>query len=336
MAKKCNRILVTGSTGFVGRHLVRRLLTSDFELVLPVRNTERCPIAFRTSPRVQLIPCDGWGRSAKEALRGVSGVVHLAGLAHVRNPRAAALFEDANVRLTSSLVDEVKKAENVSLFVHMSSLAAITGNASDKTVDDYTPARPTTDYGLSKLRAEACVAELSNHGVAAISLRPPLIVGSGAKGNWALLLKLATTGVPLPFGSVHNRRSLVSVQTVAEAIDHLCSTKPSPATSGSYCLTDSEPLSLKNMLSELRAGVGMRPRLLPVPVPVLAALGHLSGARRVAASLLDDLYVDASRFDSVFGFQSSVYLRAEIRGSAAEYRQARRSGVRLERQGISP
>ena len=325
MPEKRERVLVTGSTGFVGRHLVPQLLASGFDLVLPIRNLERCPSSLRSNPRVQIIQAPGWDQTLSESLRGVSGVVHLAGLAHIRNPRGSRLFYDTNVGLTSTLVDEVKKSRNVSFFIHMSSLAAVTANVNDKTVDDYTPAQPSTDYGRSKLNAEASVAELSHLGIAAISLRPPVIVGSDAKGNWALLLRLAATGIPLPFRSVHNRRSLVSVRTVTEAIKHLCCTNPSSATSGSYCLTDPDPLSLRSILSELRAGFGMAPRLLPVPTPILANLGNALVGRHVTASLLGDLHVDGSRFGSVFGFQSSIGLRTAIQESAAEYQHSYRS-----------
>ena len=302
----------------MGRSLVCKLLSNDYELVLPVRGPSKVPTKFLENPRVKIVSTlDG---QLDEALQDVSGVVHLAGLAHVRNTQVKNAFRIANVDLTTRLVNGVKRAGGISLFVNMSSLAALTDNMSDQIIDDATIPSPATEYGHSKLQAENCVASLAELGVTAISLRPPVIIGSDAGGNWASLQRLAASGLPLPFGYVQNRRSLVSIQTVTEAIHHLFCACPSAERSGSYCLADAETLSLRSIITELRAGMGMGARLVRVPVPVLNVLNYLPGLGRLTGGLFGDLVVDSSRFNSTFCFQGELSLREAIRLSGSNYR----------------
>lgn len=330
VTERSKRLLVTGSTGFIGRHLLPLLLDEGFDLVLPVRDVQRCPQLFRDHPGIQIIRADQLERQEPldEALRRTSGIIHLAGLAHVADPKDAKAFENTNARMTAHLVQCAGRADGISLFVHMSSLAAVTDNVSTSTIDDMTVPRPATDYGISKLQAEAHAATLTSRGVCAISLRPPLVVGFDAKGNWASLQKLGASGVPLPFAGIRNRRSMVSVQTVTQAITHLCRSRPPAEKSGNYCVADPETLSLREILIELRAGLGMSPRLWPFPAFAFAALGHAMRRRRLVASLIDDLVVDPSRFYSTFEFRPSIPLREAIRRSGADYGSAQSAVAR--------
>lgn len=310
---------MTGATGFLGRHLIEALPEEEFSLTLAARNADRCRHWLASRPGTRIFETgaiENWERM-DEALADASAVVHLSGLAHAAEASAES-FERANAQATRRLAEQAGSSD-IRLFIHMSSIAAISPNISAGTVDDTTNPEPDTDYGRSKLKAEQHVAALASGEVCALSLRPPLIVGHDARGNWASLQKLAFSSLPLPFASVRNSRSLVSIQTMTEAISQLCRQMPAGAKSGNYCLSDPEPLSLPEILTELRTGFGKAPGLLPCPPELLSALGGIVNRRRIAESLVGDLVVDASRFQSAFAFRPSVPIRKAIRMSGEAY-----------------
>ena len=328
-----DRILITGSTGFVGRHVVQALLEQDFPITLTVRNAHAIPPAWRQNSKIDII--DGIDlaspTSAETALElaftNVRTVVHLAGLAHIAagdkaNPGDQ--FMQANSEATRRLV-EVARTRAVGSFIHLSSLAAITANATEATIDDRTVFPAETPYGRSKLAAEQHLHLLSDAGIFAVSLRPPLIVGAEARGNWALLQRLAITGLPLPLASVATRRSFVSIRSVAEAIVTLCSSNWPSNLSGAYCLADPESQSLPEVLTALRKGMGLSPGLIPFPPAVFAVVGALTGRRRQFAGLTGALEVDASRFYATFAFAPTLPLKEAIRQSGTMYSEMRKA-----------
>ncbi|HEX2839812.1 NAD-dependent epimerase/dehydratase family protein [Hyphomicrobium sp.] len=323
------RILVTGATGFIGRNLVSRLRSSH-PLTVAVRKSEEADKLWRGQGDIRIVatgPIET-STSLEDAFSGVSAVVHLAGLAHVEARGAdTSPFMRANADATEKLV-EMSARLGVRSFIHLSSLAAVVGNASAEVVNDDTRHPAPTPYGISKRLAEDHVERLPEMGLFSVSLRPPLVVGAEARGNWHALQRLAASGLPLPFGSVRNRRSLVSVGSVVEAISHLCS-RPWPTESaGNYCLADGDTLSLPEIVTLLRRGMEIPPRLIPFPPAVLSAAARAVKQDRRAAGLLGDLEVDESRFQETFGFTASEGIREAIVASGQMYKQVRESEPR--------
>lgn len=318
-------ILVTGATGFVGAHLVPRLLAQRQRLTLLVRRADACPADWRGDGRIAIVetgPIEAADLAPPFA--GIETVVHLAGLAHVDDGTGIAdAFMRANATATERLAAAAEKY-GAKTFVHLSSLASITDNASSAIVDDDTESAPATAYGRSKRLAEGHVAALAQKGLFAVSLRPPLVVGAQARGNWRKLQRLAATGLPLPFGAVRNRRSLIGVGALGEAISRLCLDQWPSGLSGNYCIADAEPLSLAEMLILLRGGMGLPPRLVPFPPSLLSRMVALAGRGRMAAGLFGDLAVDSSRFRRVFRFEETEKLPASIRASGMLYRRLER------------
>lgn len=314
---------MTGAAGFVGRHVVQSLLTDGHELTLLLRSSSNIPAAFEANPQIDIL---GFSDADAEetfatAFSGVSAVVHLAGLAHVaKSDRAVStnLFTQSNTELTARLA-RLAAANDIKSFIHLSSLAAVVPNACEAKIDDTVDLGPASPYGQSKREAEKHVQSLAETGAFAISLRPPLIVGAEAKGNWASLQALAATGIPLPFASLRNKRSFVGIGTLVKAITLLCTTRQSSENSGEYCLVDPETMSTADVVRELRAGMKMPPRIFPCPTGLFRLIGRLTGRRRQLEGLIGDLEVDASRFYSTFDFSPSQNLGDAMRQSGAAY-----------------
>lgn len=322
------RTLLTGATGFLGRRLVPTLLAAGEPLTLAVRSAGTCPASWRGDDRVRIVevgPIEQ-SRHLDAAFAGVSRVVHMAGLAHVTGggERMAEAFLSANAKATERLAAAAAAGE-VESFIHVGSLAAITANASDTIVADGAEREPVTPYGRSKRLAEAHVEKLAAGGVFAVTLRPPLIVGAEAKGNWGALQRLAATGAPLPFASVRNSRSLIGVDELVRALTLLCTRDWPAEKSGSYCIAARDPVSLAAMVTELRIGMGMSPRLFSCPPSLIYALARLANRQAAAAGMLGDLVVDSGRFRRTFGFEDSCDVKASIRASGADYLRWRAS-----------
>jgi UDP-glucose 4-epimerase len=291
--------------------------------VLAVRDPARVPVhwARLADLRVEQIPDLAGSADLTGLLRGVETVVHVAGLAHQKAGEAQ--FMAANAGATQALCQAAAGA-GVRRFIHLSSIAAISPNAVDVVIDDETPPAPPSAYGRSKRIAETHVDGLAASGVMAISLRPPLIVGHDAPGNWESLLRLAATGAPLPFASIANARSFVAASSLAEAVALLCETPADADKSGNYALADSPALSTEQALRLIREGMGMPPRLFPFPEAAYSLAGMLPPLRRRIDALTGNLRIDSSRFRDAFGFTPTIALEDAVRESGRDFLRHRR------------
>ena len=153
-------------------------------------------------------------------------------------------------------------------------------------------------------------------------LRPPVVFGPEARGSWRLLLRLAATGLPLPFGAIDNRRSLIATDNLASAIAHLVMLRDNSFLPGTYLVSDDDILSLSQILRLLRSGMGMPDRLMSVPPALVRGLLLLAGRSGMAPSLLDDLAVDSRLFGRTFGWHPAVAATEALRQCGAAFRSS--------------
>lgn len=303
------KVLVTGSSGFVGRKVAQRLRSAGFSVSRAVRSMDSDGDAVRVG---SISGSTDWS----EALDGCEAVVHLA----ARTPGAdvtADEFTLVNDLGTARLAEQTRDA-GIKKFILMSSIFAVTGNTSTTIVGDLTPTCPVLPYGRSKLAAEAHVAAFAEGGRSGISLRPPLIYGATAKGNWHLLQKLAATGLPLPLGLAANRRSMISIDNLADAVVAAIR-GASSENSGAYAVCDNESVSLAQIIGWLREGMKKPARLVPLPSVLLTVPLILGGRRRIAQSLFGDLEIDGSRFRQAFNWSAPEFARDGILRSGREF-----------------
>jgi nucleoside-diphosphate-sugar epimerase len=212
---------------------------------------------------IAIIPDLGGPVDWRPLLSGADAVVHLAGIAHVGPQIGDDAYDQVNAVATANLAAAVKEA-GVRRLVYISSIRAQSGPVAEHILTETDEAKPTDAYGRSKLAAEAAIRE---SGVPFTILRPVLVYGTGVKGNLARLLRIAASPIPLPFAAFDNRRSLLGVDNLADAIEFVLAT---PSTQGhTYIVADPQPITFRNMIAALRRGFGRRPGMYTVPPSTL-------------------------------------------------------------------
>jgi nucleoside-diphosphate-sugar epimerase len=312
--------LVTGAGGFVGTALCAYFRDRKRPFIGTVR-AMRTGIAPDLQPVGDLLQADD---AALDALvDGVDAVVHLAGRAHRMDD--AADDESAHARANADLTRRLAQAAartGVGRFV-LASTVKVSGEATRAghpfVPDD--PPRPADAYARSKLAAERALFEsVTEASTVPVALRLPLVYGRNAKGNFARLVDAVVAQRRLPFASVRNRRSLLYLGNLVEAIDAALDAPAAPR--GVHFVADAESVSTPDLVRAIAVAWKVRPRLVSVPVPLLALAGALTGRGAVVARLTGSLEVDATSFRQAAGWSPRWSLDAALARIASTHRSA--------------
>lgn len=310
------QICITGARGFIGSHLVRRLAEDGHMLRLAMRTGTDAvgrTAALEAVDVGEIGPDTDW----RPALEGCRVVVHLA----AETPRPGVpdeRFRRVNDEGTARLASQCAEA-GVEVLILLSSILAVADNASAVVIDDSTEAAAASPYGRSKRAAEEHVQAFTGAGRTGVALRAPLVYGASARGNWHLLQRLAASGLPLPFGGVQNRRSVIAVETLCDAIAAVVVRVAQPGQGGAFAVADADAVSVADMLRWLRAGMGQPARLVPMPAGWLRTGLNLAGKGSAANSLLGDLVVDSSRFCAAYGWAPQERVEDAMRRSGRAF-----------------
>lgn len=290
-------ILVTGGTGFIGRALVTRLSEGGAR----VRSSVRRP--SKSSMEVQ-VPSLGLDAEWRPALEGITTVIHTAARAHVLKDEAEdpiQIFREVNAAGTLQLARQAAEV-GVKRFVFLSSIG-VNGTQSIKPFTESDVPHPIEPYAVSKLEAEQGLMELSREtGMEVVIIRPPLVYGPSAPGNFGKLANAVRRGIPLPLGAVtQNRRTLVGLDNLVNLIV-TCAYHPAAANQV-FLAGDDEDLSTADLLHRMAKAFGVSPRLLPVSVPLLKAMARAAGKSGMVERLCSSLQVDITKAREVLGWK---------------------------------
>jgi nucleoside-diphosphate-sugar epimerase len=313
------RILITGASGFVGRVLVEQALGAGHAVTAAYRQP---PDGLaRNSLRIVQVG-DLEHESWEDALTGVDTIVHAAGRAHVMKtgPDSAQRFLRVNTDATRSLALTAAR-HGVRRLVYVSSIKVngeLTRGPTGSFRETDTP-QPSDPYAHSKLATERALWEVAATTKLEVAIvRPPLVFGPGVRANFLALMRWIDRGVPLPLGSVRNRRTLVSVWNLC---DLLLKCAQHPAAAGQVFLAgDARPLSIVELIELLAEGLGRRPRLVPVPLALLRVTARVFGRQEQLRRLSDSLIVDTSKAQRELGWEPVVDPEEALRRTARWYR----------------
>jgi nucleoside-diphosphate-sugar epimerase len=312
------KVLITGSTGYIGRELVRNLSHGpSCERILPVRRIEN---SVKESSEQILI--EDIGKMPSSALTNVEVVVHLAGKAHdlSGSKDLADEFRRVNVEATAMLASQARSA-GVRKFIFLSSIGVCGSATQDVAFTEHSVPRPLTDYAKSKLDAENAILEIvKGSSMEVVIIRPPLVYGAGAPGNFARLLRLVSLGIPLPFKDVDNRRSIVALENLVDFISH-CIDQPSCGNT-LFLISDGEDVSTEDIVRYLALGMGKRLFLFSVPKKAVRALASSLGKAQMYTQLFESLTIDCAKARETLQWVPRLAVKDALLQAGREYSHA--------------
>lgn len=300
-------ILVTGATGFVGSTVVHHLLEDKHAALVAVA-VRRTGVDWGSTVKEHLVADLTATTDWSAALVDVTEVVHCAARVHVMEEQATdplSEFRAVNVAGTLNLVRQAAAA-GVRRFVFLSSIKV--NGESTQLGHPFRPddrSAPLDPYGISKLEAEQGLFVIAKQtGMEVVCIRPPLVYGSGVKANFYSMMKWANKGIPLPFGAIHNKRSLVALDNLVDLI-LTCIDHPAAANQV-FLVSDGVDLSITELLSRVAIALGKKPRLLPINQQLIEFFLKLVGKKELAQRLCASLQVDISKTKKLLNWTPPV------------------------------
>ncbi len=296
------KVLITGANGFLGRALVSQLAAlGDAEVLALTRQ-----YISDSVPGVTYLATGEFFSQIQlqSALTGVHTLVHSAARVHIIKDRATnplAEFRLINVDLTLNLANQAAD-QGVKRFVFISSVGV---NGSETApMNSFTELDrpcPQTAYALSKWEAEQGLLRIAKcTGIEVVIIRPPLVYGRNAPGNFGSLMCAVKRGWPLPLGAVHNQRSLIALDNL---VDFICTCITNPhAANQTFLVSDGHDISTTELLRAMANRAGVPGRLLPVPVWALQLAASFVGKGEVVQRICSNLQVDISKARSLLGW----------------------------------
>lgn len=315
------KILLTGASGFIGRAVWLYLISQGTSICPVFRNADSARCAGAAPEQSSIVPTLAADTDWSAALQGVQVVVHCAARAHVMRDTAVdplAVFRAVNVDGTLNLACQAAAA-GVRRFVFISSIGVNGGQTFGKPFQPNDIPSPQEPYAQSKWEAEQALQQLAaDTGLELTIIRPPLVYGTGAPGNFRKLLSAVQSGKWLPLGRVYNRRTLVALDNLVDLIA-VCAVHPKAA--GQVFLAgDAEDVSTTDLLRGLGSAMGKPAKLLPISVGLMLAGAGLLGKAALVKKVCGDLQVDISKTRELLGWQPPINLDEGLRRAVQEAR----------------
>jgi nucleoside-diphosphate-sugar epimerase len=288
-----SNIAITGASGFIGRHLCPALSSLGNNVISLGRQDLGSPDLARK-------------------LEGVQAVVHLAARAHILRESSASPaeeFRDANVGLVQITASAARSA-GVSRFVFLSSAGVLGSRSPQSGFHDHSSPSPYDLYTSSKLEAEEWLNAELDGNMQLVILRPPLVYGPGARGNFMRLLRFALRGVPLPIGNLREQRSMIGIRNLVDLIGVMVADPRVKHTT--MLAADRETPSVCDLYRTVSRLAGHDPWLARAPSSILEWLLRLTGRRSDIARLLHAFLLTPTIAESQFGWTPPYSLEEEL------------------------
>ncbi len=296
---------------------MRRLVADGVRVTAAVRNESDA-----INEDVDVVQFDSFDDANwRESLVGVDSVIHCAARVHVMSDTEVdplAAFRKVNVEGTLNLAEQAVRA-GVRRFVFISSIKVNgEGTRSGKPyAADDTPA-PSDPYGVSKLEAEQGLLALAGRtAMEVVIIRPVLVYGPGVKANFLNMMRWLDKGIPLPFGAIDNRRSLVALDNLVDLI--ITAINHPAAANQIFLISDGEDLSTTQLLRRTAAALGKNARLLPVPSWMLSSAAKLVGKDALSQRLCGSLQVDIQKTRTLLQWNPPVSVNDALKTVATQY-----------------
>lgn len=315
---KIKSVLVTGANGFVGSVLVPELSCRGFDVGQLVRDKK-----YQDNLKIKSF-CIGDLDDLvdlTEPLKDVDVVIHLAARVHVMTDKhidPLAEYRRVNVESTMNLARQAASL-GVKRFIFVSSLK-VNGELTEKGLlfkADDNP-NPQDPYGISKWEAESALMKLSKEsGMEVVVVRPPLVYGPGVRANFLSMMTWLYKSIPLPFGSVDNRRSLVFIDNL---VDFLIRVIDHPKAAGDvFLVSDDHDVSTTVLLKSMSYALGKKAKLIPVPLFLLKIIFNITGKASLSQRLLGSLRVDISKTKKLLNWTPPVSFEDGIEKTARSF-----------------
>lgn len=304
------KILVTGANGFIGRNLCATLKEKGYFVRGAVRNN-----VGDVSGADEYIQVGDINESTdwQQALAGVDAVIHLAARAHIMNDPAANPIDDFRMvnMFGTERVARMAAKSGVRRFIFISSVK-VNGERGSKPYTEEDVPEPQDAYGVTKREAEDSLACIANEtGLQVVILRLPLVYGPGVKANFRDLIKIAASGLPLPFKSIHNQRSFLYLGNLADAII-VCLTHPLAA-GETFLVSDGQDVSTPDLIKMIVCAVDKKPVLFSLYPGILKTLCKIIGKAEELEKLTGSLIVDSSKIRNLLGWKPPFTMEEGIR-----------------------
>lgn len=280
------KVLITGSNGFIGS-----TLTNKLKITHTVIGHGRSSCSLNTDDflKVNIDSQSNW----KEFLTGIETIVHLAAVAH-NNSNDLNYINEVNVKGTINLAEQAAKS-GVKRFIFISSIGVL-GNCTTNKLpfDENSIPAPHSQYSQSKLDAEIALLQIaSKTKLEVVIIRPVLVYGTGAPGNFGKLVSLVNQMPILPFALCTNKRSFISIDNLVDFIS-VCLTHPN-AKNQIFCISDCTDISILEFTDGIAIGLNKGLVQLPIPIAMFKFLGAIAGKSEQIEQLFGDLQVDSSK-----------------------------------------
>jgi nucleoside-diphosphate-sugar epimerase len=313
-----NKILLTGSTGFIGSELLRQLKLKKYLIHTSTRSTYEEKVNGVKNFIINQIDNDtNWS----EALEGVDCVIHCAGVTtetYKSDTSVLSYYRKINVEGTRNLAFQAA-AKGVKRLIFISSIKVngerTEGFLSFKNTD--TP-KPEGIYAISKWEAEQSLHFISKQtGIEIVIIRPPIVYGQQVKGNFYRLINFIDRGFPLPFGKVKNLRSYVALDNLVDLI--ICCINHPNATGQTFLVSDEEDLSTPDLIKKISFALQKKAFLLNVPISLMKFAGKIMGKSREVDRLVSSLRLDCSHTSSFLNWNRSLSIDQALFKTVFDY-----------------